>query len=261
MAERPDEHGAGPVRGQVRSLLVLAIAFTASLLGSMSGGSASALSIPAWLAMGFPLPTAIATDKLSAAVWTLLGARNLLRQREVDWPLLAGMGGVGLLGAWLGARATLTLDPEPLKRFAGGIILALVGVLLASPRLGSAPSTPRLSRGLTGACGLPLGFYEGMLGSGNSLVASLLFSAGRGYDLIRALGHYYVLAFAWCALAAATYIGHGDYDLSLMLPATLGSSAGGYLGSRIARARGTGFVRVLFAAAGIGLGLKLLLGR
>jgi uncharacterized membrane protein YfcA len=245
----------------VKSLLVLAIAFTASLLGSMSGGSASALSTPAWLALGVPLPTAIATDKVAAAFWTLLGARNLLRQRMVDWPLLVGMGGIGLIGAWFGARATLTLDPGPLKRFAGGIILALVAVLLARPQLGAEPAAPRVSRRLIGACGLPLGFYEGMLGSGNSLVASLLFSAGRGYDLIRALGHYYVLAFAWCALAAAIYIGHGNYDLALMLPATLGSGAGGYLGSRIASARGTGFVRVLFAAAGVGFGLKLLLGR
>jgi uncharacterized membrane protein YfcA len=243
----------------VRSLLVLAIAFTASLVGSMSGGSASALSTPAWLAMGVPLPTAIATDKLAAALWTLLGARNFLRQRAVDWPLLIGMGGIGLVGAWFGARATVTLDPGPLKRFAGGMILALVAVLLARPRLGAEPTPPRASRWLVGAFGLPLGFYEGMLGSGNSLVASLLFCAGRGYDLIRALGHYYVLAFAWCALAAATYISHGYYDLALMLPATVGSCTGGYLGSRIASTRGTGFVRVLFAAAGVGFGLKLLL--
>lgn len=243
----------------MKALLVLATAFTASLLGSMSGGSASALSIPAWLAMGVPLPTAIATDKLAATFWTCLGARNLLRRRAVDWPLLAGMGGIGLIGAWLGARATVALDPEPLKRVAGGVILALVAVLLARPRLGAEEARPRLSRGLVGSCGLPLGFYEGMLGSGNSLVASLLFSAGRGYDLVRALGHYYALAFAWCALAAVTYIRDGYYDLALMVPATLGSSAGGYLGSRIASARGTGFVRVLFAAAGVGFGLKLLL--
>ena len=88
--ERPGERTRGPDFGGMRSLLVLAIAFGASLLGSMSGGSASALSTPAWLALGVPLPTAIATDKLAAALWTLLGARNLLRQKVVDWPLLAG---------------------------------------------------------------------------------------------------------------------------------------------------------------------------
>jgi uncharacterized membrane protein YfcA len=37
--------------------------------------------------------------------------------------------------------------------------------------------------------------------------------------------------------------------------------AGGYLGSRIGSRQGVGFVRVVFVLAGLGLGLKLLLGR
>ena len=244
-----------------RELLVLLIAFGAALLGSMSGGSASALTTPAWLAMGVPLPTAVATDKLAGACWTLLGARNYLARRSVDWRLLAGMTVLGLIGAWFGALLTVRLDPELLKRVVGGAILLLILVLLLRPRLGAAPGPARLSRSATGVFALPLGFYEGMLGSGNSLVATLLFCWGRGYDLIGALGHYYVLAFFWCALAAASYIGHGYADVALMVPATAGSCAGGYLGSRIASERGTGFVRGLFGVVGSALGLKLLLGR
>lgn len=243
-----------------RELLVLLIAFGAALLGSMSGGSASALTTPAWLAMGVPLPTAVATDKLAGACWTLLGARNFLARRSVDWRLLAGMTVLGLVGAWFGALVTVKLDPELLKRVVGAAILLLVVVLLLRPRLGAGPGPVRLSRPATGIFALPLGFYEGMLGAGNSLVATLLLCWGRGHDLIGALGHYYVLAFSWCALAAASYIGHGYADVALMIPATAGSCAGGYLGSRIASQRGTGFVRGLFVVVGSALGLKLLLG-
>jgi uncharacterized membrane protein YfcA len=244
----------------VKPLAVLGIAFGGALLGSMSGGSVSALTTPAWLAMGVPLPTAVATDKLAAALWTLLGARNYLRRRVVDWRLLAGMTALGLVGAWLGASVTVRLDPALLKRAVGAVILFLIGVMLLRPHLGAVPGEPRASRWLVGAAALPLGFYEGMLGSGNSLVASLLFCWGRGYDLIGALGHYYVLAFTWCALAAASYIGHGYYDLALMVPATIGSCTGGYLGSRIGSQRGTAFVRGLFVTVGGAFGLKLLLG-
>jgi uncharacterized membrane protein YfcA len=243
-----------------RSGLVLLIAFGAALLGGLSGGSASALTTPAWLAMGVPLPTAVGTDKLAGACWTLLGARNLLAGRAVDWTLLGAMAVLGVLGAWAGTAVTLSVDPQLLKRVVGGLILALVLVTLLRPELGAAPGPPRLSRPATGAGALPLGFYEGMLGSGNSLAATLLFSAGRGYDLIVALGHYYILAFAWCAFAAAVYAGRGHFDLSLALPAVAGSCAGGFLGSRLARRHGTGLVRGLFVAAGAILGLKLLLG-
>ncbi|HEV8357175.1 MAG TPA: sulfite exporter TauE/SafE family protein [Gemmatimonadales bacterium] len=244
----------------MRSLLVLAIAFGAALLGSLSGGSASALTTPAWLAMGVPLPSAVATDKLGGALWTLLGARNYLRGRAVDRRLLAGMIPLGLLGAAFGAMFTLRMDPVALKRFAGAMILVLVLGLLARPKLGRDPGPPRAPRWAVGAAALPLGFYEGMLGSGNGIVATLLFCSGRGFDVLSALGHYCVLAFAWCALAAGVYIGHGFHDLALMAPATAGSCAGGFLGSRIASARGAGFVRGLFALAGGALGLKLVLG-
>lgn len=132
--------------------------------------------------------------------------------------------------------------------------------MLLRPRLGAAPGEARLSRPATGVFAVPLGFYEGMLGSGNSLAATLLFCWGQGYGLIGALGHYYILAFRWCALAAASCIGHGYSDLALMIPAVLGSCTGGYLGSRIASLRGTGFVRGLFIVTGLALGLKLLLG-
>ena len=243
----------------MRAVLVLSIAFVAALLGGMSGGSASALTTPAWLAMGVPLPTAVATDKLAGALWTLLGARNYLAGRPVDWRLLGGMASLGLLGAWFGALVTVRLDPELLKRAVGGVILVLIGVMLLRPRLGAAAGPVRLSRIATGVFGLPLGFYEGMLGSGNSLAATLLFCWGRGYDLIGALGHYYVLAFFWCALAAASYIGHGYADSALMVPAIIGSCSGGYIGSRVASVRGAGFVRGLFIVVGIALGLKLLL--
>jgi len=243
----------------VRPLLVFGIAFGAALLGSLSGGSASAITTPAWLALGVPLPSAVATDKVAGAFWTILGAGNYLRGRTVDWTLLAGMMVLGLGGAWFGAAVTVRMDPLVLKRVVGAIILVFLAVTLARPALGTEPGLPRLSRPAVGVWALPMGFYEGMLGSGNSLAASLLFCAGRGYDLITALGHYYVLAFGWCALAAILYVGQGYGDLAMIIPATLGSCAGGYLGSRVASERGSRFVRTLFVIAGALLGLKLLL--
>lgn len=239
---------------------MLGIAFGAALLGSMSGGSASAITTPAWLALGVPLPTAVATDKLAGALWTALGARNYLRRRAIDWRLLTGMMVLGLAGAWFGAGLTVRMDAAVLKRVVGGLILLFLVVMIARPSLGAEAGPPRVSRLIVGSFAIPMGLYEGMLGSGNSLAASLLFCVGRGYDLIGALGHYYLLAFAWCTLAAASYIGHGYYDVGLMVPATLGSCAGGYLGSRMASERGSRLVRTLFVAAGSLLGLKLLLG-
>src|SRR5439155_14041666 len=130
----------------VRFLLVFLIAFGATLLGSLSGGSVSLLTTPSWLALGVPLPTAVACDKVAGAFWTALGSRNYLRHRDVDWRMLLGMGAIGLAGAWLGTRVTVSVDPVRLKRVVGALILLAVLAVAIQPQLGLAPRPPRVSR-------------------------------------------------------------------------------------------------------------------
>ena len=243
-----------------KPLLVLAIAFAATLLGSMSGGSTSLLTTPSWLALGYPLPTAVGADKLAGTFWTLVGSRNYLRRREVDRRLLGAMVALGMLGAVAGATVTASVDPAKLKRVVGLLILLVVVGVALRPRFGAHESAPRLPRAAVIALALPLGFYEGLLGSGNSIGVTLLLCFGRGFDLLRGLGHYYMMAAAWCAIAALSYWFHGYFDFALAIPATAGAIGGGYLGSRLGNRFGVGVVRTIFLVAGVALALKLLLG-
>jgi hypothetical protein len=243
-----------------RPLVIFGVAFVSTLLGSMSGGSASLLTTPSWLALGFPLATAVGADKIAGTVWTLFGAANYLERRSVDGRLVAGMIVSGVIGAAVGTRITTMVDPGPLKRVVGALILGAVGLVVARPRVGTAEGPPRLSRRTVSVAAFPFGVYEGLLGSGNSIAVSLLIATGRGVDLLTALGHYYLVAAAWCGFAAAAYWAAGAQRLELALPATAGAIAGGYLGSRIGSRRGLGFVRAVFVVAGVALGVKLLGG-
>lgn len=243
-----------------RPALVFVIAFASTLLGSISGGSSSLLTTPSWVALGYSLPLAVASDKLAGALWTLVGARNYLRRRAVDWRLVVGMAATGIATAYLGTRVTTGVDPNRLKPVVGALIVLAVLVVAARPRFGTVPGPERLSRRSTIVAALPLGFYEGLLGSGNSILATLLLSTGRGFDLLRALGHYYLVASAWCGFAAAAYWAQGFFEPALAVPAAAGAIAGGYLGSRIGNRFGVRIVRGIFIVAGLLLGSKLLLG-
>jgi len=167
---------------------------------------------------------------------------------------------VGLAGAWVGARATMSIDPARIEPVLGAMILGLMLVMLLHPGIGAEARDPPVGREAMAAAALPLGFYEGMLGSGNGILTTLLLTGGRGMELATALGHYFVLAFAWCALAAAAYILHGYFDPALAVPAVLGGCIGGYIGSRIASRRQIRVLRALFLVTGTALGLRLLLG-
>lgn len=240
--------------------LVLSVAFFASLLSSMSGAGSAMLTTPVWLALGFPLPVVIASNQLNGAAWTLIAARNYLKGRRIDWALIRIMVLCGLAGAYVGTVIVRGIDPNALKRAIGAIILCLVAVVALNPDLGRAEGEPALSRPVTGILAFPLGVYESFFGSGNGLFTSILLTKARGFPLLTALGSYYVVAFFWNSFAVSVYSAAGFADGRLMIPSTAGSMLGAYLGSRIGRRKGQGFVRILFVALGGILGVKLAFG-
>jgi uncharacterized membrane protein YfcA len=236
------------------------IAFGATLVVSMSGGSASIITTPAWLFLGVPLPVAIGSDKVAGAFWTLPAARNYLRGSTPDWRLLAPMGALGLAGAFAGTQVAVGVDPRVLRPAVGAMLLGLVAFAAFARPVGADECPPRLKRGWAALLGVPLGFYEGLLGSGNSVITSFALCGTRGFTLLRALGHYYVLAFAWCAFAAAVYVSGGWFDARLAIPSIAGSMLGGYAGSALGARAGLRIVRILFLTTGAAFGLRLLLG-
>jgi uncharacterized protein len=240
--------------------LIVLIAFCCTLIASMSGGSASLLSTPAWLALGFPLPTAIAGDKFAATLWTALSARNYFRARRIDTKLLVGLVVVGLFGVAAGTLVVTRVRPALLRQIVGAIILVATLVFVSRPTFGLTERPARLGRVALASAALPLGFYEGLLGSGNGIFSTLLLVWGRGYDLPTSLAYYYALASVWCGFAAISYGMQGFFDVHLAVPALIGAAGGGYLGSRVGSRVDPRFVRTLFVLAGLGLGLWLLIG-
>jgi uncharacterized membrane protein YfcA len=236
--------------------LVFAIAFGATLVASMSGGSASLVTTPAWLFLGVPLPVAIGSDKLAGAcrprATTCAGGRRT-GGCSCPWARL------GLAGPFAGTRVAVGMDPRVLRPAVGAMLLGLVVLAFVRPA-GGEERPPRMGRGGAALLGVPLGFYEGLLGSGNSVITSSALCGTRGMGLLRALGHYYVLAFAWCTFAAAVYVHGGWFDARLGIPSVLGSVAGGYAGSAMGARAGQRVVRLLFLATGALFGLRLLLG-
>jgi uncharacterized membrane protein YfcA len=236
------------------SLAVLVIAFGASLLASLSGGSSSMITTPAWVALGVSFPAAVASDKVAGMFWTISAARAYLANVAVDRRVLMGMGIAGLAGAFAGAIIGTSVNEGLLRRGAGVLILLAI---LASLRPARPPARPP-ARHPSSLLGFPLGLYEGLLGSGNGILTSAILMRTRGFDLPTALGHYYALAALWCALAAGVYFARGAIEWRLALPATIGALAGGTLGARIGRRAGSRLIRPLFILAGLALAGRLM---
>ena len=239
--------------------MIIIISFLASLLSSMSGAGASLVATPLFVSLGFPLQTVITSNCINGALWTPLAAANYLKGRKLDLPLLGGLVFFGLLGASLGTASILSLNEKTLKISIGLIIISLSTYVFFRKGFGLTEHEPRIGRPVASLLALPLGFYEAFFAAGNGIFTSLCLSWSRGFDLIRALGSYYVIAFFWCSFASVIYLHQGLWNSSLMTPAAIGSVAGGYIGSRIGKAKGSVFVKRLFTGLGIVLGIKLLI--
>lgn len=242
-------------------LLIVSVAFVATFLSSLSGGGTGIITVPVWLALGAPLPTAIACNKINAVLWVLFPARNYLRSEEIDWPLLAGMGAVGLGGAYFGSTINLAFDEALLRRILGGVLIGLAFVVTVDrSRLEGGRIVGR-SRAGAFLAALPLGCYEAFFGTGNGVFSTLALARLRGFNLIRALGHYYCLAFLWSAFAAIVYVRAGYFNFNLVFFSSVGAMLGGHLGSLVGKRKGVTFIRRVFASCALLFGSLLLLGK
>lgn len=231
-------------------LIILVVAFVATLLSSMSGGGSSMITTPIWLVMGYPLPVAIANNTITGSVWTLVAARSYLRGHQVDWKLIAALAAFGLIGAACATRVIISADPKLLQKVFGVIILALVLLVYFKRDFGLEAREPRVGRLPTGVCALALGFYEAFFGSGNGLFTSAVLCTTRGCRLIEALGYYYLISCVWCLFASSVYVAAGHWSAWLICFSLVGSVAGATLGSRIGSRKGSRFVKNMFLAVG-----------
>ncbi len=243
------------------SATIFLISLVGTVISSMSGGGSSIMTIPVFLSLGISFPMAMSMHLLGCAFWVLPSARNFLKGRPVNWRFVSIYAGLGLIGVYFGVQFITSVNEKFLKIGAGLIILVIVSLLYFKKGLGleEQPKGSKLKERLMHLFSLPMGFYESAFGSGNGAIFSFIALHMKGLDFMKALGYYYLISFPWTLFGAADLIYKGYFDLGYMLPAILGSSVGGYIGSKYGRYKGNAFIRMVFVIAGGVLGLKLLL--
>ena len=150
---------------------------------------------------------------------------------------------------------------ESLLRPAVLVLLVAVGLYTWRKRDFGSVHAPSLRRGhdiaLAVAVGAALGFYDGFFGPGTGSFLIFAFVGLFGFDFLAATSTAKVLNLG-SNFAAALYFAVTDQVLlAAALPMGLASIAGATLGSRLALARGTQLVRVLFLTVVSALILKL----
>ena len=244
-------------------LVILGIgSFIAGLVDAVVGGG-GLVQIPLLFAAfpGASPAVLFGTNKLASVVGTSSAAIQYASRIAVPWRLALPSAGAALLGSWFGAKSVSHFSPELVRPL---VLILLVSVAiytfmrkdfgkLARP----SPHTHRVQVAIICAIGLALGFYDGFFGPGTGSFLIFLFIRFLGQDFLQASVTAKIVNVATNLAAIAFFVGHGSV---LWLAAGVMAScnlAGAVVGTRLAVARGTGFVRKLFLFVVTALILKL----
>ena len=251
-----------PELGLEALLLLVVSAFLAGTVDAVVGGG-GLIQLPALL-IGLPPDTPVATiagtNKVPSAMGTAVAAATYLRRVRIDgWgliPLVAG----SACGSALGAQLTHLMDRRAFTPLVLGAIVVVGWYTWSRPSLGL-ESNPRHNgwRGYAwlGGIGLLVGLWDGFVGPGTGSFFLILLVAVMGFDFLLAttLAKVANLTTNLAAIVVFGVSGNILWGLALVMGAA--NLAGGLLGSRTALKNGNAFVRRVFLAVIVCLGLKL----
>ncbi len=224
--------------------------FLAGFMDSAVGGG-GLIQLPAMLVFlpQTALATVFGTNKLVSIAGTSVAARQYARHVRLDWRTLAPAAGAAFVCAGLGAKAVTLVQPGALKPVILVLLIAVAGYVFRRKDFGSvhAPKlTPQARRWAGLGIGAALGFYDGFFGPGTGSFLIFAFIGVFGFDFLTASASAKVVN-ASTNLAAVLLFGlTGHLLYALALPMALCNIGGSVLGTRLAVAKGSAFVRVLF---------------
>lgn len=242
-------------------LLLCLFSMTAGFVDAAVGGG-GLIQLPAALLLlpGVPIPTVLGTNKFASLFGTSFALQRYARHVKIDWHTVAPAAGVAFLFAFLGSRAVNLLDPQLLRPLILVLLVVVATYVLLAKNLGliHAPKhAPHKARLLGILLGAVLGFYDGFFGPGMGSFLIFAFVGIFGFDFLSASAS--AKAVNWATnFASLIYFGAtGQLLYRVGLAMAISNIIGSTIGTHLAIAKGSRFVRIFFLAVVCALIAKL----
>ena len=197
------------------------LALIAGFVDAIAGGG-GLISLPAYFFAGLPPHAAIATNKLSSTLGTLVATvRYALFGYMVKRFVVAGVA-CGLVGSAIGANLALLADATVLTVVMLVALPPVAFLVFRSKnldRFAERPLPPRLALAATALIALAVGVYDGFYGPGTGTILMLLLAAVAHQDVRTAAGTTKAINLATNVAALAVFLVNGAVLIPLGLAA------------------------------------------
>jgi uncharacterized protein len=239
-------------------VILYLIGILATTLGTLAGGG-GLISLPAMLALGIPVHSAIGANKVSNTISSFSSFYHLYREKKISfkesfWIMPVSVGG-GISGGFIASNISGK------NMYIIAILLLIFAFIASFLGRGNFTGEKPLKMTKKSAFGLySIGIYDGLFGPGQGTLMLYLFGHLQ-IAYIRAVALVRLATFSSCFGAAITYVATGKIIWPLTLALLLGSLTGAQIGVRIAEKLNPQYVKPILRLVTVALIIQILIDK
>lgn len=243
-------------------VLLCTAAFFAGFVDAIVGGG-GLIQTPAALVIlpGLPVVNVIGSLKIPAFSGTSIATVQYLRKVKVQWKLVLLICTLAFGASFAGSQL-LTLVPNEFMKPVLLVVLSVIAVYTYTKKSFGQHSDKQLSARteltLASLSAILIGFYDGFIGPGTGSFLVLAFVSLLHFDFVRASAHAKLVNLSTNLGSIFLFLLKGKIIWAIALPMACANALGGFVGARLAIARGNGFIRVFFLLVVVGTLLRFL---
>lgn len=233
-------------------IILCAVAFIAGFVDAIVGGG-GLIQTPAMLVLlpAHPVSSVLATVKLPSFSGTFFAARQFLKKVRLQLSLVGLMCTIAFFASYAGSYLLLKVNNQFMKPFLLLVLVAVAVYTFSKKNFGQQETKHiRYSKKIFFASliSLIIGFYDGFIGPGAGSFLILAFVSLLGMDFLHASAHAKMVNLATNLASLILFTFKGSIIWKLAIPMAICNALGGYIGARMAIAKGNKFIRYFFLA-------------
>lgn len=237
--------------------LLCVAAFFAGFVDAIVGGG-GLIQLPAALVIlpHFPVASVIGSLKIPSFSGTVFAAWQYVKKVSIDWVLLTMICVLAFFASYSGSLLLTQVSNRFMKPVIL-VVLTLVAIYTYSKKdFGQKETRDRsfnqqLTMGVL--ISLLIGFYDGFIGPGAGSFFILAFIALLHFDFLHASAHAKMVNLATNLGSVTLFLLKGKIIWLIALPMAASNAVGGFLGARLAIAKGNRFIRLFFLVIIVGI--------
>lgn len=240
------------------AILILSGLF-AGFVNTLAGGG-SVLTIAVLIFMGLPPAEANATNRVGVLLQTVSATTGFWRKKVNVFPYALWLGISATLGAIIGAQIAADIKGEVFNKILAVVMILVVFAVIFKPGKKGGEAVEKLARKhqIIGALlFFFIGIYGGFIQAGVGFMIIATLSLFNGLNLVKVNSVKVFVVGCYTIAAVVVFMMEGLVNWSYGIVLALGTTAGGWIGSHVAVAKGDRLIKWVLAIVVIAMAVRL----